>query len=240
MKKHLFCISLLFISSHFFSQVGINTSTPTKTLDVNGDIRVRALPDASIGSYNIIVVDTDGNISTSNIDFSVNTVGDIKKGFQTADHQGWYLLDGRAVSALPANAQTGASSIGITTNIPDAKGRFLKTKTGTEALGSLGGSNNKNLLQTNLPNYNFSGSSSAAGNHSHTWTDTYNGGAAHGAARANPGVNNQWIPNEDRAAATSTDGNHSHSVTVNSEGSGQAFSILPQNVTVNTFIYLGN
>lgn len=240
MKKHLFCISALLISSHFFSQVGINTPTPTKMLDINGEMRIRVLPDGSSGIYNLIVADSDGNISSANIDFAVNTIGDIKKGFQTTDHQGWYLLNGRAVSALPAIAQTGASTIGITGNIPNASGKFLKTKTGAEVLGATGGANSRILSQANLPNYYFSGSTSLNGEHGHTWPDIYNQSRAEGAVRANPGVNNQWIPHEDRPTNTSTNGNHSHSVAVNSEGGGQAFSILPQNISVNTFIYLGN
>lgn len=41
MKKLI--ITLLLISSIGFSQVGINTTTPTKMLDVNGELRVRSL-----------------------------------------------------------------------------------------------------------------------------------------------------------------------------------------------------
>lgn len=243
MKKHLLCISLLFISSHFFSQVGINTSTPTKTLDVNGEMRIRVLPDASTGTYNLILADNDGNISSTPIPgLSSNIIGDIKKGFQTTDHQGWYLLDGRTLTALPATAQAAAAGIGITGNISDARGRFLKTKTGSEILGAVASTNNRTLLQANLPTgHSFSGITSTNGNHTHTGQDTIASGSPDGiqymASNQNPVYSFGNTVNKD----TSTNGLHSHaSVVVSSEGGGSDFSIVPQNITVNTFIYLGN
>lgn len=51
-------------SNFAFSQVGINTTDPTATLDINGNIRIRTLsikksPDAS----QITTVDDNGNVS---------------------------------------------------------------------------------------------------------------------------------------------------------------------------------
>lgn len=43
------------------SQVGINTTLPTKTLDVNGEMRIREIP-AGDSSDMILVVDQEGNI----------------------------------------------------------------------------------------------------------------------------------------------------------------------------------
>lgn len=59
MKKliNLFC----FLPFMVMAQVGINTTTPTKTLDVNGEARIRNTPTAT-GSYSILVVDSEGNV----------------------------------------------------------------------------------------------------------------------------------------------------------------------------------
>lgn len=59
MKKLLFILA----SSMMFSQtgVGINTTTPTATLDVNGTTRLREVPTALTG-YSVLVVDADGNV----------------------------------------------------------------------------------------------------------------------------------------------------------------------------------
>src|SRR5690606_32807803 len=43
-------------------------------------------------------------------------VGDIKYSSNIADHQGWYLLNGRLISTLPTVAQSNASSLGFTGN----------------------------------------------------------------------------------------------------------------------------
>lgn len=44
MIKYIFCLALLFTSFNSLAQVGINTNTPTESLDVNGTMRVRSLP----------------------------------------------------------------------------------------------------------------------------------------------------------------------------------------------------
>tara|TARA_R110000772_G_scaffold95789_3_gene194174 strand:- start:17728 stop:18480 length:753 start_codon:yes stop_codon:yes gene_type:complete len=60
MKKLIIIILFpLFISA----QVGINTTTPTKELDVNGELRVRNIPSMSSTEY--LVKDVDGNIGYS-------------------------------------------------------------------------------------------------------------------------------------------------------------------------------
>ncbi|MFK8057264.1 MAG: hypothetical protein AB8F78_14165 [Saprospiraceae bacterium] len=46
-----------------FSQVGILTQDPTKTLDVNGEARIRVLPDRL--TNNVVTADADGNLGQS-------------------------------------------------------------------------------------------------------------------------------------------------------------------------------
>lgn len=232
----LFC---LMTPRKIYGQVGINTNTPTKTLDVNGDMRIRVLPLPTTGTYNLIIADADGNLSSTNLTILSHSFGDIKKSFKGTDHDGWYLLDGRSVTALPPNAQSAANTLSLN-NLPDARGRFLKTKNGSEQLGSLGGSNDRILSRENLPVYNFTGTTSSDGIHNHTVYELHQNTSVNH-------LNFQYSPTccavygyNLATRATSTNGNHSHSFSASSEGSSASFSIVPQHVTVNYFIYLGN
>lgn len=66
-KNNIFRLLLLILvfQSSIYSQVGINTTTPTKTLDVNGELRVRTLPSSSSVTQ-ALYADNDGNVVTSN------------------------------------------------------------------------------------------------------------------------------------------------------------------------------
>lgn len=111
--------------------------------------------------------------------------GDIKYSVIETDHDGWYLMNGRTVSSLPANLRPIAQKLGFTNNLPDTRDRFLKTKSGTEAIGVIGGTNTFTIAEANLPNLNLSGSfsgTSASGgaSHTHTFSGTSaSGGSAH-------------------------------------------------------------
>lgn len=102
--------------------------------------------------------------------------GDIKHSARTADHGGWYLLNGRAISTLPVAARTAAASLGFSGNLPDATDRVLKTKTAAEAMTATGGVSTISIARANLPNINFSASLSgntfSAGNHNHSLSAT--------------------------------------------------------------------
>lgn len=60
MKTKTFLLSALIFCSCVSAQVGINTSTPTKTLDVNGSLRVR---DLSNPDKMIVAADTQGELT---------------------------------------------------------------------------------------------------------------------------------------------------------------------------------
>lgn len=61
MKKIIF---ILFISSNLLAQVGINTTAPTRVLDVNGNMRLRNSTDKSSDVLydRVLVSDSNGNI----------------------------------------------------------------------------------------------------------------------------------------------------------------------------------
>jgi hypothetical protein len=179
-------------------------------------------------------------------------VGDIKTSVKTSDHNGWYLLNGRNVTTLPAEAQYGAESLGFSDRLPDATDRVLKGKTSNEILGSVGGDNSLGLTQANLPNINLSGTINGtalnAGSHTHNAAE---GGFLLGGTTLNSNGTGSY---EDSATATawggiglmpntSPSGTHSHTVTgtatVSTGGTGKSLDNRSAYLVVNTFIYLG-
>jgi len=77
MKKiYILCI---LCNLHFLQaqNVGINTPVPTKTLDINGDLRIRTLP-AGTGVDKLIVADASGNILKQTSSVRTASIGDIK------------------------------------------------------------------------------------------------------------------------------------------------------------------
>jgi hypothetical protein len=177
--------------------------------------------------------------------------GNIKYSIKTADHNGWYLLDGRTVSTFPVAVKARAQALGFTTNLPDTSDKVLKTKDSTESLGTAGGSNLLTILQSNLPNItltgNVSGTTSAAGSHSHgpavgnayLLSGTSNGNNGGGYGNAGSGA---WGGVNARAN-TASSGSHTHtfSGTVSTPLGGGNVSIDNRSpyLSVNTFIYLG-
>ncbi len=206
-------------------KVGIGTNTPQRILDVNGNVRVRSL--------------TAGNVmATSNgtlITGSKVSNGTLKESLRSTDHNGWYKLDGRAISTLPAVAQTNDATLGMSGNLFNAQNRMIKQGS-TLALGGSGV-----LARNNLPNYSVSGPSSIDPGHTHTFTATganfipdTNGNAF--VLRAGRG------PVDGTASVTWSEPNHSH-VSFNniahSGGSGVPLNLVPESITYTYFIYLG-
>lgn len=121
-----------------------------------------------------------------------STIGDIKYGFQTIDHLGWVLLNGRAKTTLSSGQQTQATALGIGANLPNATDRFLSQVT-AGALGSLTGFASVTLTQANLPNVTLSGSTAIGGAHNHGGGSTGGGGAhTHGTA-VTPAATGGWM-----------------------------------------------
>ncbi len=163
-----------------------------------------------------------------------NTIGDIKYSSQTSDHSGWYILNGRATSTLSSNAQSNASGLGFTTNLPNAQDRVLKHPNTGESVGDVGGQASTTLTRANLPNVNFTGSTSTNGNHSHTISR----GIGTDQVRHSSDANRTFF-NTSGTTNTNTTGSHNHTVTVSSGGSNQSFQRYQPYIVFNTFIYLG-
>jgi hypothetical protein len=155
---------------------------------------------------------------SGNSPMSVINYGDVKTGFQAADHNGWIKLNGRAKSTLSATQQTHATALGIGANLPNADNAFLVQN--GRALGDVFGANTKTIAQSNLPNVTLGGTTTSDGSHTHTIN-----------------VNSQY-----NASVISTAGNHTHSLTtssLNGNVTQTTLDITPKSLSINTFIYLG-
>lgn len=157
-----------------------------------------------------------------------NIFGDVKSGFQTTDHDGWILLNGRNINLLTPSQQLRASQLGFSTTIPNANSAYL-VQNGT-GLGTLSNNNSKTIVRANLPNVDISTSSNGA--HNHTFA-TRSGGVGNQAI-----VSNQ---NSENATTSSTNsvGDHSHTFNLNGNVTQAALDVRPLSLSVNMFVFLG-
>lgn len=271
MNKIIFFVCLITFSS--FGQVGINTQNPNgdSYLELSSTDKGLLIPRLNLVALNnpsplsshvagMIVYNTtsagtlenivypglyiNNGISWERLEPNTTQIGEIKYSFATTDHDGWYLLNGRAKVSLSTTAQSAATTIGYGTTIPDATNRFLKTINTAEPVATQGGTNTFTISQTQLPNVNFSGSTNSDGNHSHQ-ADSYNGNQNVGLLSTNAltlftiykVAENDNIGTTNRT--TSSDGAHTHAVTVNSGGTGAAATRVPAYLSTNVFVYLG-
>lgn len=149
-----------------FTEVDGSTTNELQTISRTGTTVTLSNGGGSYtDSVNIYTAGSGINIAGNVISSTALNIGDVKYGFQSGDHNGWYLLDGRALSTLPVIAQSNASLLGITVNLPNGTNRFLAN---IGATGTTGGASNFTIAQTNLPNVTLNGTSSTTGAHTHT------------------------------------------------------------------------
>ncbi|WP_435263337.1 hypothetical protein [Tenacibaculum sp. nBUS_03] len=236
MKKIYVLLFLICFSHKAFMQIDANSVMGLPT--VTNDTEMNTVTGANEGSllYNISqknIYIFDGT-SWVPVNKEKNTIGDIKYSSQTVDHSGWYLLDGRAITSLSSNAENNANSLGFTTNLPNAEDRVLKHPSATQNIGDIGGSSTTTLIQANLPNVDFTGTTSTDGDHNHT----INRQVGVDQVR-HPSDANRTFYNQGGVTNTSNAGDHNHTVTVPSGGNDQAFERYQPYIVFNTFIYLG-
>lgn len=217
MKKIIYTLLVLFGTSQAYAQVGVGTNSPDNSamLEVQSTERVILFPRMTTAQRTSIAAPASGlyvfDTNTNSLWYYSGTLwinttaeasfGDVKSGFQTADHSGWIILDGRAVNTLSANQQAVAISLGFTTNLPDASSAYL-VQNGS-GMGAVAGANSTSLTQANLPIVNFIGSAASAGDHSHTVDP-----AAFNSS--SDGNHNHTV--DPAPVSTSTNGNHSHTM----------------------------
>lgn len=63
--KYIYLVFILMISINTYSQVGVNTMSPTSALDINGDLRIRNVTQSTSTDDSNLVVDGNGLMKTS-------------------------------------------------------------------------------------------------------------------------------------------------------------------------------
>ena len=276
MNKIITLLLIFFYCSTQAQGVGIDTDTPDPNaiLHVNSDKKgvlltrlglVATDNPAPLSNHVMGVITYNTTVSPTQTAVSVNqglyyndgvnwnfmgpntlALGDIKYSLETTDHKGWFLLDGRAKTSLPAIAQYNATAVGIGATLPLSNDRFVKTNNGSETQGAVAGCNTLTLSQANLPNVSYSATTSSDGSHTHNYSDSYNGIKTLGLATnvlplvplitETVGVNDSVPAN---LYTTVSDGAHTHSITAPSGGSGTPINVTPKHIVTNVFIFLG-
>jgi hypothetical protein len=226
----------LLISGDPAGNIGVMTSTPTQKLDVNGGMRVRNLTRGNIFTT------ADGTLTTDAS--SVYRYGDMRYSSVTTDHDGWYLLNGRTLTTLPANAQTRAASLGITGTLPNAANKYMKQGTP----GATTGAGSVVLTQANMPAFTLSANTTFA-SHSHALnspgftvlraTDILQDPAGTANSYQLAGGAGPNSINTNQTYTSTAEGAHSHTVTIPTGGTATPITLAPNYIQVNYFIYLG-
>jgi hypothetical protein len=124
------------------------------------------------------------NFAWANTLSASSTFGDSKFSYQTTDHGGWYILNGRSVTTLSATAQAAAATLGWTTIIPDTRGKFALAASASFPSNTSGGNNT--MARANLPNFTLSGNT---GGESTSHTHVVNSISASGSTNTTPATN---------------------------------------------------
>jgi hypothetical protein len=263
MKIYILLLFGLFVQTFCYSQIGIGQNTPNSQaiLDIESPSQGLLLSEVSLTSlsnpsplsshqegmmvYNTATSGTSPNnvypglyyndgSQWTRVDGLESKVGEVKHSFETADHAGWYLLDGRVLTSLPEKAGFNALGLGFVSNLPNVSNLFWKGVSTSVPFGDQSGSNSISLNRLNLPNLNYNVNTTSDGAHSHSYTDagsTMWHGSAGGALTGFNSINVN--------RNTGDSGAHSHNFTVSSGGSGTAISFIPRYMVVQSFIYLG-
>jgi hypothetical protein len=257
MKKIILSICIILVNYSVEAQVGIGTNTPDNSamLEVQSSDKGLLFPRMTTVQRNGIsspaaglhVYDTNTkSLWFYNGSFWVNYAaqakyGDVKSGIQSADHDGWVMLDGRLFSTLSASQQAVATSLGLSTNLPNASNAYL-VQNGA-SMGAVSGANTTTLTQANLPNVSFTGTAANAGGHSHT-TDpaAFNSSAAgsHNHTTDPAAVNTTNNGDHSHGGYTSTNGYHAHDLQMNSKDDGNFSNVSGQFPTGDANKYYGN
>nr|WP_314866994.1 hypothetical protein [uncultured Flavobacterium sp.] len=245
--------------------------------EYNGKIEVNLVAGTT---YNVLVTASSGGVYSNdycrvymkqvsgNLPVNQYTIGDVKTGMQSADHNGWIKLDGRLKSTLSASQQTQANLLGIGTNLPDATNAVLMQSSGT--LGTVTGSMSTTLAQNQLPNITPSitinstvATMQNTGSHQHPVAVVAS--SVGGYAAGNPSAFKNAMAPTTEADADITDrsgtasyittgiigsaGDHNHTInththtatstSINGGVTQQTIDKTPRSLVVNTFIYLG-
>ena len=155
---------------HWEMSIDNATTTSTGVIELAGDLGGTATEPTVTGIQGVTVDDTDiadGSVlsydSTSKtivyVSSGSHAYGDVKDSYQTADHDGWVLADGRAITDLTTTQQNVASdTLGFSSTIPDLQNVFILGAGDDYDLAESGGSFTIDIA--NLPKTNIASSKS--------------------------------------------------------------------------------
>ena len=252
MKKALH-FALLLMSCQSYSQIGIGTNTPVATLDVRESNPASPTAEAGIAIPQVSTLPSSGNragqivyLTTTNsyyffdgsnwkpLYIQIFTLGDVKYGFQTADHNGWVLLDGRTKASLTANQQVAATALGIGVNLPNLSDKTIVGVSGTKTMNSTGGNATVTVAQNQLPNVTLT--TSTDGNHTHNAGNS--GASIFSSLLAFTGT--PVLYSTSNTTTTSSNGSHNHTTSsINGGVAQQSLTVQNPYLALNGFIYLG-
>jgi hypothetical protein len=242
------------ILSYFISfqvkaqQVGINTNMPEATLDVRETDpnlpahsagiavpQVNTLPSNGNRAGQLVYLTTQGQYYYFNglnwTTLERTSIGDVKFSFQSNDHHGWVLLNGRSIHTLSTGQQAAATSLGMTSNLPNMADRTI-IGAGNKAVNSQGGDSQVMLQQNQLPDVTLT--TDVAGEHTHQIGTPV-------VQLISIGFNAfSVLGTSNNASTTSMSGAHSHTTSsMNGGVPQQPISIQNPYIALNCFIYLG-
>ncbi|EKT4518503.1 hypothetical protein ABF179_001320 [Flavobacterium psychrophilum] len=112
MRNYFLNTILFFVCFQGLSQVGIGTLTPTKSLDINGELRIQTLPISSdpLNASWTLTADNDGNIT------KVNRKNPTSILLEASPDYTGYKWNTNTVSCDPAYLSNWNTSYNITTN----------------------------------------------------------------------------------------------------------------------------
>jgi hypothetical protein len=252
MKKVIYTIVIL-SSICAYAQVGIGTTDPKATLDVREPNPGSPTAEAGIAVPQVNTLPASGNragqivyLTATNLYYfysgaswqplytQVYNLGDVKYGYQSADHNGWVQLDGRAKTTLTVSQQAVATALGIGSNLPNVADKTIVGVSGTKTLNTTGGSATTTIAQNQLPNVTLSTSTDGAHTHTAGTQVTYLLSLIGflGYPILNASSNN---------AVTSSSGSHSHTTSsINGGVTQQSVSTQNPYLALNGFVYLGS
>ena len=221
-------------------------------------------------SKNIVTLTTDsGNLLVNYKNFL--PCGAIVNFAGSTPPTGWLICDGRELPILEYSNlfdiigyTYGNDSSGYFC-LPDLSERIPVGKTGSTALGAIGGNNSVTLTTNQLPSHTHTGTIDSNGAHSHTGTTDLNGLHSHtnnssdtlglitanGNNTANSVDTSTSEPNlytspqaltineagsHTHGFTTSSSGSHSHGITIGNTGSGQSINIRNPYIVLNYII----